>query len=70
MKEDSNEPGVKKQIFGDFLPKSHTCTNILKLPRGTHCLQLPPEDALLNFMILHFSVAILEDDSLKRHFII
>ena len=44
--EDNDEPGLKRRIFGDFLPKSHTCTNILKLPRGTHHLQIPSEDAL------------------------
>ena len=49
-----HEPEGKK-IFADFLPKSHTCTNMLKIARGTHSLHFPSDEALCNLYEYSFS---------------
>ena len=36
----------KKRITTDFLPKAHTCSNTLHLPRGTPNLPLPADGEL------------------------
>jgi hypothetical protein len=39
----SDEPSKKKRVVPYFLPKAHTCTNRLELPRPTLSVQLPEE---------------------------
>lgn len=42
-------PLEKKTVITDFIPKSHTCSNTLDLPRGSYLIPLPSEDELFRF---------------------
>ena len=50
----------KKRITTDFLPKAHTCSNTLHLPRGTPNLPLPADGELFKFYDYAFKNAYFE----------
>ena len=43
-----DQPRKKRRAIPDFLPKSHTCSNTLHLPRGSATLPLPSDENLFN----------------------
>ena len=42
----TKEARQKRRAVPDFLPKAHTCSNTMHLPRGTVNLSLPPDEEL------------------------
>ena len=42
----TKEPRKKRKAIPDFLPKAHTCSNTMQIPRGTINLPLPPDEEL------------------------
>ena len=52
---------MNKRKIADFIPKSHTCSNTLRLPRGSATITMPPDEELfaiydLAFKNSHFGI--------------
>ena len=44
----------KKTKIADFIPKSHTCSNMLQLPYGSATIPLPSDEELFEIYDLAF----------------
>ena len=45
---------MKKRKIADFIPKYHTCSNTLHLPRGSAIIPMPPDGELFAIYDLAF----------------
>ena len=42
---------TNKELKWSFVPKANTCSKTMFLPRGSHCLPLPAEEDLFQYLL-------------------